>query len=71
MVDVKKLKGALASNDISQTDMACKLGITQKTFSTRMQQKRFYTDEIDIMVEVLNLDHDTAVSIFFAQKVSC
>ena len=70
MVDVNRLKGELVINNIKQSEMAEKLGISPKTFSLRMKQKRFYTDEIDMMIKELNLNYDDAIRIFFVINVT-
>lgn len=70
MVDTDKLRGCLVENRITQTEMSEKLGMTPKTFISRMKQKKFMTDEIDIMVDVLGLNTQEAVAIFFAKKVT-
>lgn len=70
MVDVNRLKGELVAKEFTQAEIAEKIGITSKTFGIRLKQKRFYTDEIDTMIEVLKLDYDDAAKIFFAPKVS-
>ncbi len=70
MIDVNRLQGELVANQITKTKMAEKLGISSKTFYSRLKTGRFMSDEIDKMVEILKLDRDLAISIFFMQKVS-
>lgn len=70
MVDVNRLRGELVAKGYTQAEIAEKLGITSKTFAIRLKQKRFYTDEIDKMIEELDLNYDDAARIFFTQKVT-
>ena len=70
MVDVNRLQGELVANKVTKSEMARKLGMSGKTFGLRLKQKRFMTDEIDKMVDILNLNRESAVKIFFAKEVS-
>lgn len=70
MVDIDRLQGELVANRITKPEMAEKLGISTKTFYARLKKGCFMTNEIDKMVEILKLDRDLAINIFFAQKVS-
>lgn len=65
MVDTNALRGVIAMNNKSQTDVAKMLGITPKTFYLRMQKKVFGSDEIQIMIE--QLDIKNPMEIFFAK----
>lgn len=67
MVNVDELRGKLTARNITHAEMAKKLGITPKTFTSRIKKKIFMSDEIDTMVEVLGLDKDEAWKIFFAK----
>lgn len=65
MVDTNALKGVIAMNNKSQSDVAKMLGMTPKTFYLRMQKKVFGSDEIQIMID--NLDIKNPMEIFFAK----
>ena len=65
MVDTNALKGIIAMNNLSQTDVAKMLDITPKTFYLRMQKRVFGSDEIQIMIDKLNIENPMAI--FFAK----
>lgn len=67
MVNTDELRGRLTACNITYAEMAKKLGITPKTFTTRIKKKIFMSDEIDTMVDVLGLDKEEAWKIFFAK----
>lgn len=66
MVDTAELRGIIAKNNKSQTDVAKMLGMTPKTFYERMKKRVFGSDEIQIMIKELNIDNP--VDIFFAKE---
>lgn len=68
MVNTDKLRGIIAENKKSQSDVAKMIGITPKTFYMRMQKGVFGSDEIQIMID--NLHIDNPMEIFFAGKVT-
>ncbi len=68
MIDVNELKGIIAKNNKSQSDVAKMLNITPKTFYEKMKRGIFGSDEIEIMIKELNIDNP--IDIFFTQKVT-
>ena len=68
MVDVNKLKGIIVSNAKTQEDVAKHVGITPKTFYSKMKKGVFGSDEIDKMIDYLNIEDPAAI--FFAKTVS-
>lgn len=68
MVNTDKLRGVIAENKKTQTDVAKMIGITPKTFYQRMQKGVFGSDEIQIMID--NLHINDPMEIFFAKKVT-
>lgn len=68
MVNTDKLRGVIAENKKTQTDVAKMIGITPKTFYQRMQKGVFGSDEIQIMID--NLHIDDPMEIFFAKRVT-
>lgn len=66
MIKTDELRGIIAKNGLSQTDVASKIGITPKTFYEKMKIGVFGSDEIQIMIDELNIT-DPA-SIFFAKE---
>ncbi len=63
MVDTNELRGIIAKNRKTQTDVAKMLNITPKTFYLKMRKGVFGSDEIQIMIEKLNIDNP--MDIFF------
>ena len=68
MVDTNELRGIIAKNGKTQTDVAKMLNITPKTFYDRMKKGVFGSDEIQIMINELNINNP--LEIFFATKVT-
>ena len=68
MVNTNELRGIIAKNGKSQTDVAKMLKITPKTFYLRMQKGVFGSDEIQIMIDELHIDNP--MDIFFAKTVT-
>lgn len=68
MVDTNELRGIIAKNGKTQTDVAKMLNITPKTFYDRMKKGVFGSDEIQIMINELNISNP--IEVFFAKKVT-
>ena len=68
MIDVNELRGIIAKNGKSQSDVAKMLNITPKTFYMRMKNGVFGSDEIQIMIDELHIENP--MKIFFAKKVT-
>lgn len=66
MINTNKLRGIIAENKKSQSDVARMIGITPKTFYLRMEKGVFGSDEIEIMIEKLHIENP--MEIFFVQK---
>lgn len=66
MIRTDELRGIISKNNLSQSDVARKIGITPKTFYEKMKNGVFGSDEIQVMIDVLNIE-DPA-SIFFAKE---
>lgn len=66
MIDTDELRGIIAKRHKTQVDVAKKIGITPKTFYTKMQKGVFGSDEIQIMIE--DLDIKNPMEIFFVKK---
>lgn len=66
MIKTDKLRGIIAENGFSQTDVAKEIGITPKTFYEKMKIGVFGSDEIQKMI--LMLDIRDPISIFFAKE---
>ena len=68
MVDTSALKGIIAKNNKSQSDVAEMIGVTPKTFYLRMKNGVFGSDEIQIMINELHIENP--MDIFFAKEVT-
>lgn len=68
MVNTNELRGVIAKNGKTQSDVARMLNITPKTFYLRMKKGVFGSDEIQIMIEELHIDNP--MEIFFAKRVT-
>lgn len=66
MIDTSKLRGVIAEKGLSQADVAKYIGITPKTFYTKMKKGVFGSDEIQAMIDALDIE-DPAV-IFFRKE---
>lgn len=68
MIQVNKLRGLIAEKGLSQKDVAESIGIAPKTFYEKMTRGVFGSDEIEIMIDLLDIDDP--VAIFFAKEVT-
>lgn len=68
MLDANKLKGVIVENGYTQKDMAELLGVTPKTFYTKMATSGFGIDEAKILIDHLNIEKPC--EIFFANNVT-
>lgn len=68
MIKTDELRGIIAKNKKTQTDVAKMLNITPKTFYARMQKGVFGSDEIQIMIDELHIENP--MEIFFAKTVT-
>ena len=68
MLDVNALKAEMVRNGYNQEGIAKALGMTPRTFSTRLKTGDFCSKEIEIMIDILNLKDP--MGIFFANSVT-
>ncbi len=66
MIKTDELRGVIAKNGYSQSDIAKMIGVTPKTFYEKMKNGVFGSDEIQIMIN--NLHIDDPLAIFFAKE---
>lgn len=64
MIKTDELRGIIAKNKLSQTDVAKMIGVTPKTFYEKMKNGVFGSDEIQIMIDKLHIEDP--MPIFFA-----
>lgn len=65
MVDTKKLVGIIYERGLSQRKVAQNIGMTEKTFYSKMKKGVFDSDEIEQMIDMLDIKNP--VEIFFAK----
>lgn len=65
-MNTAKLRGIIAERGFSQREVAKQIGISEKTFYSKMKNGVFGTDEADRMIELLKIE-DPA-SIFLSTK---
>lgn len=68
MINTAELRGVIAKNGKTQSDVAKMLGMSPKTFYLRMNKGVFGSDEIQIMIDELHIDNP--MDIFFAKIVT-
>ena len=66
MIKTDELRGIIAKNGYSQSDVAVMIGVTPKTFYEKMKNGVFGSYEIQIMIDRLSISDPMAI--FFAQK---
>ena len=64
MIDTAELKSIMAKHDVTGVQMAKELGMTPKTFYSKMKKGVFGSDEIEAMIKILSIENPMAV--FFA-----
>lgn len=67
MIKTNELKGVIAKNGLSQSDVAIMIGITPKTFYEKMKIGVFGSDEIQIMIDKLHIEDPLSI---FCQRVT-
>lgn len=65
-MDTARLRGIIAERGFSQREVARRIGMTEKTFYTKMKNGVFGTDEADRMIALLNIDNPGAI--FLSRK---
>ncbi len=68
MLNKNKLKAEIVKNGMTQKQVAKLLGMSEKTFISRMKRGVFGTDEAETMIKELHIEDP--VSIFFANAVT-
>lgn len=68
MLDRNALRAEMARNGITQKELAKTVGVSEKTFISKMKKGVFGTDEAQIIVDRLKIADPCAI--FFAKKVN-
>ncbi len=61
MIKTDELRGIIAKNGFSQSDVASKIGVTPKTFYEKMKNGVFGSDEIQIMIDELHIEDPMSI----------
>lgn len=71
-MDIKKLEDAMEVRGVSINDLARRTGIERSALYRRFKSggEKITVEEAKKITEALSLEHETAVSIFFAAPVS-
>ena len=65
MIATDKIRGIIAERGLSQRKVAEYIGVSEKTFYTKMKKGTFGIDEASKMIELLKIENP--VDIFFAK----
>ena len=68
MLDRNALKAEMVRNGMTQKDIAKAIGISEKTFITRMKTGNFRFDEAQAIIDLLRIKNPAAI--FFAKAVT-
>ena len=68
MIDKNKLRAAWVEKGFTQSDVAQKIGLSDVTFSRRMRNGVFSTDEAQRMIDLLSIEKPG--DIFFTKQVT-
>jgi transcriptional regulator with XRE-family HTH domain len=69
MIDTNALKGVIVAKGMTQQAVAEHLGMSSKTFYSKMKKGVFGSDEMEGMIELLAIENP--IEIFFANEVTC
>ena len=66
-INIRKLKGKMAENDMTATKLASKIGVNRTTFYRKLNSGggSFTVEELQNIVEALNMTPDEVMNIFF------
>ena len=68
MLNKNSLKAEIVRQGLTQKQVAEAIGISEKTFISRMKSGVFGTDEVEVMINLLKIKDP--MSIFFAEQVT-
>lgn len=60
-MNTAKLRGIIAERGFSQREVAKQIGISEKTFYSKMKNGVFGTDEADRMIELLKIEDPASI----------
>ncbi|MCD7724264.1 MAG: helix-turn-helix transcriptional regulator [Clostridiales bacterium] len=68
MVDTLKIKAIVVERGMTQTEVAKKLGMSNRAWFDRMRKKKFDSEEMYNLIRILDISNPT--EIFFADEVT-
>lgn len=69
MINANKIRARIVELGMNQKQVAAQIGMSEKTFSIKMNNGKFGLDEADKMIEVLKIDKPD--NYFFDNEVTC
>lgn len=60
-MNAARLKGIIAENGLSQREVAKAIGLSEKTFYSKMKKGVFGTDEAEAMIRLLNIKNPSVI----------
>lgn len=68
MLNRNELKAEMARNGHTQKTLAAAIGVSERTFSSKMKKGNFGMDEMDAIIEILKIKNPTPI--FFRQSAT-
>lgn len=68
MVNKNLLRGKIAEAGMNQKEVAKAIGMTEKTFSIKLNNGKFGLDEADKIISILHIQEPSPI--FFAKEVT-
>lgn len=68
MINANMLRAKIVENGMTQREVAKQIGVSEKTFSLKMNNGKFGLDEAEKMIDLLKIENPN--SIFFPNKVT-
>lgn len=68
MVNTLELKAVIVRKGMKQIEVAKKMGMSRKTWFDRMSKKKFDSDEMYKLIQILDIENPTPI--FFADEVT-
>ena len=69
MINSNLIRAKIVENGMNQKQVAEKIGMSEKTFSIKMNNGKFGLDEAQKMIDLLKIDQPSKY--FFASEVTC
>lgn len=69
MINANLIRAKIVEHGMTQKTVAEKIGMSEKTFSIKMNNGKFGLDEVDKMIDLLKIEQPERY--FFADVVTC